>query len=129
LIVGNGFYQYEMAFWNHGLPMGMSIFTRDLGAFVRLFAFLMFSSNFGLVEPPPFTGCTATALQNANLRQGPGTGFGRAGAAAAGDAFDALLRNRTAEWIAIAHDGQTVWIAGFLVETDCAVETLPVADE
>lgn len=129
LIEGEGFYQYEMAFWNHGLPMGMSIFSRNLESFVRLFAFLLFSSNFGLVEPPPFTGCTATALQNANLRQGPGTGFGRAGTAAAGDAFDAVQRNRTADWVAVMHEGQTVWLAGFLVETDCAVDTLPVVED
>jgi hypothetical protein len=129
LIVGDGFYQYEMAFWNNGRAFGMSIFATNPVVFLRLFAFLFFGSNFGLVEPPPSTGCVATALQNANLRQGPGTGFPIGGTAAAGDVFDALQRNHTAEWVAIAHDGQTVWIAGFLVETDCAVETLPIADE
>lgn len=63
------------------------------------------------------------AIEPANLRSGPGTGFDRVGALNAGDAV--LLAGKTAdgEWYRLA-DGN--WIAAFLVETPAT--DLPVIE-
>jgi len=60
--------------------------------------------------------CTATALQNANLRGGPGTDYAQVGSVAVGDWFQVIGINATGDWYKLRLEGiDSVWIAAFLI--------------
>jgi len=48
----------------------------------------------------------------ANVRSGPGTGFGRLGSASAGETYEVTGKNPAGDWWEINFDGQTAWIYG-----------------
>lgn len=65
-------------------------------------------------SPVPTSVCTATALQNANLRAGPGTGFAQVGTAASGDMLEVIGVNTAGDWYKL-YGIDSTWIAAFLI--------------
>ena len=67
-------------------------------------------------QPTAPEGCTTTALQNANLRGGPGTSFDVVGSVAGGDSLTVVGQNVAADWYKLSVESvENAWIAGFLV--------------
>ena len=84
-------------------------------------------------EPDPPTPTPAPKLiiniDNANVRNGPGTNYGIAGAVSQGQAFDILGKNPEGDWYQFCCvNGQEGWIFSDLVSTENA-ETVAVAGE
>ncbi len=73
--------------------------------------------------------CTANALQNANLRGGPGTSFAIVGGLAAGEGVQVVGQNAAGDWFQLRQEGDPAWAAAFLLSApQCpAGFTLPVA--
>ncbi|MCK6580098.1 MAG: thrombospondin type 3 repeat-containing protein [Anaerolineae bacterium] len=62
--------------------------------------------------------CSATVASNANLRSGPGTGFGIVGSASAGQVVGVVGQNAAGDWYRLALEGiDAAWIAAFLIST------------
>ena len=72
-------------------------------------------------EPRPQT------TRSANLRAGPGTNYGIAGSAAAGEAVEPIGRNQAGDWLQVRTAAGEAWIAALLVESVDA-GTLPVRE-
>ncbi len=64
----------------------------------------------------------------ANARTGPGTGYALAGTVERGAEFDIVGKNPAGDWYQICClNGQTVWVADFLVDTSGPVDAVAVA--
>jgi|GEM_PF-6837611 len=74
--------------------------------------------------------CVANALQNANLRGGPGTSFAIVGGLSAGEAVQVIGQNAAGDWLQLRRVGNPAWAAAFLLSApQCpAGFTLPVAE-
>jgi hypothetical protein len=65
---------------------------------------------------PTSEAATLTVTSNtANVRSGPGTGFGRVGQVSQGQTFDVTGKNRAGDWYEFDYDGQTAWIYSQMV--------------
>lgn len=73
--------------------------------------------------------CAANALQNANLRGGPGTSFAIVGGLSAGEAVQVIGQNAAGDWLQLRRAGGPAWAAAFLLSApQCpAGFTLPIA--
>jgi uncharacterized protein YraI len=81
--------------------------------------------------PTPEAAATAAGAQVTtndivNIRQGPGTNYGLAGSAQAGETFRVTGKNQTGDWWQVDYNGQTGWIFGQLV-TASGTEGVAVA--
>jgi uncharacterized protein YraI len=70
--------------------------------------------------PEPATptpeGATLRVTSNtANIRSGPGTGFGRVGQVRQGETFDVTGKNPAGDWYEFDFDGKTAWIYSQMV--------------
>ncbi len=99
----------------------MSVRTWLLGSFLFAFVLLFapFTATFAQTSDSPIT---ATVLQGANLRSGPGTNFAIAGGARQGDQLVVVGTNAAGDWYELA-DGK--WIAAFLVTPAPAATARP----
>jgi uncharacterized protein YraI len=75
---------------------------------------------------PTSAAAQVTTNDIVNIRQGPGTNYGLAGSAQAGETFPVTGKNAAGDWWQINFDGQTGWIFGQLV-TATGVEGVAVA--
>lgn len=69
---------------------------------------------------------TLTVLQNANLRNGPGTAYDVVGSLNAGSTADVLGRDASGSWLAVRVNGRQSWIARDLVTFAGEVSALPI---
>lgn len=58
---------------------------------------------------PEAASLTVTS-QTANLRSGPGTGFGRVGQVSSGETYEVTGKNQAGDWWEIDFDGKAAWI-------------------
>jgi hypothetical protein len=63
--------------------------------------------------------CLARASAGVNLRAGPGTADAVVGGMAAGDALPIIGRTDAGDWLQVAVDGDTAWVAASVVIEDC----------
>jgi uncharacterized protein YraI len=94
-----------------------------LAAIFAIFWVLPYAMVHG--QSVPAFPATGTVLNNANLRDGPGTNFSRAGAAAAGQTVTVAECNSACDWYRLDNGN---WIASFLVRLRTDART-PVAAE
>ena len=81
-------------------------------------------------SPAPDPVCRLTVqVSSANLRSGPGTGYGVIGVALSGESFDVFALHVSGEWVMIAAPSGEGWIASNLGELsgDCA--GIPLSDQ
>jgi uncharacterized protein YraI len=70
----------------------------------------------------------ATAFRRANVRSGPSTGFDRIGVLEAGDSAPITGMTETTQWLQIDFQGQTGWVAFFVVNVSGSLEDVPIVD-
>jgi len=75
---------------------------------------------------PTSAGAQVTTNDIVNIRTGPGTNYGLAGAAQVGETFRVTGKNATGDWWQIDYNGQTGWVFGQLV-TATGTEGVAVA--
>jgi len=61
-------------------------------------------------SPTPELATLRVTSATANVRSGPGTGFGRLGSARSGETYDVTGKNPAGDWWEIDFNGQTAWI-------------------
>lgn len=66
------------------------------------------------------------AFRRVNVRVGPGTNFARIGYMNPGNAADLWGRTEDNEWLEINFDGQSGWVAFFVVSVNGELEDIPV---
>ncbi len=67
--------------------------------------------------PPPSARLTVSSA-TANLRGGPGTGYGTVGTARQGDGFEVIGRNAAGDWWQINANGDAAWVAASIVSVE-----------
>lgn len=73
---------------------------------------------------------TYAANSNANLREGPGTGYAIVGNVAAGDRFAVSARTQDGTWFNVqTNDGKNAWIAAFLIENAPTADIVAVTTD
>jgi hypothetical protein len=78
-------------------------------------------------EPTPEAATLRVTSNVANVRSGPGTGFGRIGQVNQGQTFEVTGKNSAGDWYEFDLDGKTAWIYSQMVSVDGA-DLVAVAD-
>ncbi len=79
-------------------------------------------------EPTNPGDVTALASTNIRMRSGPGTDYSQVGTVSAGNTVPILARNSSANWLLVLNNGQTGWIAAWLVTINGDINTVPVQE-
>ncbi|MCL4835848.1 MAG: SH3 domain-containing protein [Caldilineaceae bacterium] len=78
--------------------------------------------------PAPQSAKAVITNPQANVRSGPGTGYGLAGTVERGAEFEIVGKNPAGDWYQLCClNGQRVWIADFLVDTSGPLDGVAVA--
>ena len=79
-------------------------------------------------EPTKPGGVTALASTNIRMRSGPGTDYSQVGTVSSGTTVPVLGRNASANWLFVRNNGQTGWIAAWLVTINGDINNVPVQE-
>jgi uncharacterized protein YraI len=72
------------------------------------------------------TGVTATALDYARMRSGPGTTFPQVGTIPYNTTVNVLGRNSASDWLYVDYIGQQGWVAAWLFTVQGDLNSVPV---
>ena len=77
-------------------------------------------------NPPSPSDVSALAATNIRMRSGPGTDYAQISTVSSGTTVPILARNGSANWLLVQDNGQTGWIAAWLVTINGDLNNVPI---